>query len=301
MKKVTIIAKHPLDPKRDTEILDIKFNKNTTLSDITSKIENDLDIFTFSDYYPWSFYWLMIDGICPYIKKDGKMIWNVSYQEVLLVDFLNTHCLTEADPIIVYVDNVGGAGDIIANIVFQSWSSLWFALETGMTLFSFMKLIKDLFGITMKHSPSTHEIKALVLERDVWTPQDLSEEMLIPEEFAKLILDHLGYEEHEGSYWKNSWKVEKLERKIARIDYNKYVKEYIGYDLAFHKDWDLYMNEEINSLLLYAFELLSNTDRIEEYDELVGNIETVLEGSDMDSYEKYEYIRNLVQGVVQNL
>ena len=72
---------------------------------------------SFETYYEYSSNEMPFEKRLPYLLKDGEYIWNVSYSEANVADFKKTHGIKEKAPIIVMVDNYGGAGDVLSQLM----------------------------------------------------------------------------------------------------------------------------------------------------------------------------------------
>lgn len=244
---------------------------------------------SFDAYYGESFD-MAIRERFPYIECDGRIIWNVPYSEVTVAEFLDTHGI-EHNRIYVDVDNVGGALDEFARTLYQGWLCLKPVMDVLgyiSTVVWIVSCVRKGFGKAKEEKPSVSELKEFIMQKDKWDLSKLSVQLNADESFVKILLETFGYEEHEGIYWKNHWKVEQFNRASNRIDealYDNHGTEVNCYSLN-----DLVSG--INMSLLYLDIICKEVNEAATYQQVVDNIKEEIE--DFTQYISYHSVKNAV-------
>lgn len=104
----------------------------------------------------------------------------------------------------------------------------------------------------------------------------------------------LGFEEHEGVYYRNTWKTHLYEIEKEKVDYNEYVSNYLGFNSKVPKDWA----QSLNTNLIWLFELSNQVDGQKTYDRVSAEIDNMINGDDghEDCYDiEIDYIHKEIQ------
>ena len=207
---ITIIVKYCLSSNA-TEVKEVSLDSlDISLFDVCKMAAPESTIFTFDRYYGKSavmFEYQML----PYILVNKEYYeWNIPYSQVRIDDFISTHDINSWTPLYVEVNNAGGSG--LFGAIYQSWSALKPVLdEIGRFL-----MLKDIilfvyksFGKDKYKKPTQEEFYRFIVSKNQWDLQELSYRLSCDDEILKNLLLAYGFEEHEGRYWKNEYKVQK--------------------------------------------------------------------------------------------
>ena len=153
-----------------------------------------------SDYYPFSKVWSHNNFFVPYLFTQDGLQYDVAYDDVKVVDFLNTHqisngklCITTGYP------QAGGPGYLeLAEI----WDATYPILEqlavvlgiTGLSLHSFVSGIRWLCKHFKKEKRTPQCCFDIVYSRKYWNHHELASYLDIPADNTKHLLRALGYE-----------------------------------------------------------------------------------------------------------
>ena len=214
---VTVIMHFPLITN-DIKAFALPYRADETLADFCQEaLEKGLDDagscrhrISFSRYYqdadlPNFFRWL------PYLKRGDKLYWNVPFDEVRVIDFLSMFSSGRPE-IHMDIDNVGGAFDALATVILQSWENIVPILNLlgyMVTVKEAVEFVRGLPGRNTSEKPPFENFVEYIYLKDSWDLEELSKQLGTTDKLLVDILEAIGYEEHEGRYWKNAWKVKK--------------------------------------------------------------------------------------------
>ena len=215
---ITVIIKYCLS-SNNTEVKEIELaSLDISLLSVCESLGTESGIFTFDRYYGKSavmFEYQML----PYILVNNDYYeWNVPYGQAKIGDFIRTHGIDSWNPLYVEVNNAGGSG------LFRSLYQSWAAIEPVLDEIGRCILLKDLilfvfnsFSSNKKKKPSHEEFYKFIVSKSQWDLRELSHMLLCDEALLKNLLLAYGYEEHEGKYWKNEYKVQKYINAVESV------------------------------------------------------------------------------------
>ncbi|KGM97210.1 hypothetical protein Z968_04195 [Clostridium novyi A str. 4552] len=209
--KIKIIYNNLLSPYNDeiekyTETI-MEINDKTTLKDIfINSQQGNADV---SKYYNLSSRYYYNSNVLPYIKKtDNTVIWEPSYNEIKVIDFIFTHNIQDN---IIYADTgIPQAGGPDLKDFIQLWNEYYDVISQIVTLFGFVngvlkigKFFEKVFIDKFKNKKilPPQGVFDLILSKKQWNHNELSQNLDIDKEDAKNILKLLGYK------WDNSRKL----------------------------------------------------------------------------------------------
>ena len=291
---INLIARNPLDEDRGIEIKRISIDENTTLSDAFSQIRSDMDIYYLGRYYgDYDF-----SNACPYVITNGKVMWDVPFSEVSVQDFINTF---DIDDRTIYVEvDCFATGGVTAGlfIIYKSWIAIVPVLDNigrGCTVIAGIKFLKSLMTKRPGKAPTFDKMEKYVLSNDKWELSVLLNQTDYPEAVMKAVLDSLGYEEHNGIYYRNAWKAEVNKKKREELDYNKYLLEYTGFNANIPDYWA----EPMATSLILLYEMSHNIDGDKTYNDIANRIESAVNQKGQDG--NYEEELAIVDGEIERL
>lgn len=186
----------------------IEINDKTTLKDIfiNSKVNADV-----SKYYKLSSNYYYNHRRLPYIRKENNVvIWEPSYEEVKVIDFIFTHDIKDN---IIYADiGIPQAGGPDLKDFIHLWNDYFPIIDQIASIFGFIDgtirismLLKSIFIDKRKKVLPPHGVLDIILSRKQWNHNELSEILGIEKGNAKMFLKALGYT------WDNSKKLHVLQ------------------------------------------------------------------------------------------
>lgn len=196
--KVTVKIKDIAPDKPILKQFTFEIDEFTTLQMLIEKADYSLgDV---SDYYSFSKVWAHNNFIVPYLFTRNGLLYDVAYEDARVIDFLNTHHITNGRlRITTGYAQAGGPGFLdLAEI----WDSTYPILEqlsvvlgiTGLSLQSFISGIKWLCKHFKKEKRSPQCCFDIVYSRKRWNHHELASYLDIPTDNAKHLLRALGYE-----------------------------------------------------------------------------------------------------------
>lgn len=277
VNSIKLIAWNPLGGSEQTIIEEIPINKNTTLADLFGHISSIMKVFYLPQYYTY-YRWENYENACPFIKSKSTVYWNVPYNKVKVDDFLETHNIYDNTIIVEYDCLAGDSGELI-DFLFQTWIAIEPIINNmgyAFTIKETIKLLANTFGKRKKKIPAFSTLELYLLKEDTWNLKQLVEQTRFPKTALIPILEMLGFEEHDGIYYKNAWRTHLYEVEKEAIDYNEYVSNYLGFNSNVPKYWAKALN--LNLILL--FELSNQVDGQKTYDRVAVEIEGMINEDD---------------------
>lgn len=187
---------HSVDPENFPEkiVINYEIDSNTTLTQLFNAVgypHADL-----SEYYPLSGVFSFNESFLPYIiNKNGKIDWSINYENVTVVDFINTHRI-ENFTIVSKTGYPQCGGPGFKDIV-EIWNMVYPVIDQFMTLFGAVSLgrsVKEWFESKLQKSdrmPQT--FFDLIYSRDCWNHTELADLLEIEYEESKQLLKFLNY------------------------------------------------------------------------------------------------------------
>jgi len=170
--------------------------ENATIQDLL-QVSGHGEIADLSDYYPLSGAGSWGENYFPYLFVNGKAAYGVLFQDAKIVDFLNTHNITDNTiRVTVEFPLAGGFG---AGELLEFWDSIYPALEqiavictiTGISLKSLFDYLKKHF---IKRDQAPQVCFDIVLSRKQWNSSELSSLLDITPDKAKNLLKLCDYQ-----------------------------------------------------------------------------------------------------------
>lgn len=266
------------------------FGKN--LYDYCKHIASDAHFVSFENHYGKSDL-MTLGEMYPYIYRDGHIIWNVPYAEVTVGDFVNTFPEVWENGIVVYLNNVGSAGDLF-DFLEQGW--IWF-INTANEVAAYMdgapaiKLIdwagrvkfvydvyqffKKSFGQLRKNKPRVSEFRQFLEMKREWNIDELCEMLNIEKELAVLSLTKLGFVTEDGI----CYVLDNTRQKMA-MRYEE--EQHICRNNTHGTNVNCYsINqavEDVNLNLLYCAVLLMEQNKLEQMEQFVQPVIEMIRG-----------------------
>lgn len=160
--------------KTSRQLLEI--DETTTIQDLLKK--DDDEIADLSHYYPLSGILSWGNEYLPYLFVDGKVLYDVSFENARVKDFLNTHSITDNNlRIVIDTPLAGGLGD---EELFDLWNNIYPILEATAVLFTITGFsLKDLFRYLRKHFIKQQQPPQtcfeIVISRKQWSANELND------------------------------------------------------------------------------------------------------------------------------
>ena len=210
---VIIVYRFPLETHLIKSV-EVEYNPETKLVELCKEYQEGCRYLTFSRYYSQSQRDMMTFGrVFPYIWKEDSIEWNAPYAEVTVEDFIRTHAI-ENHEIHVEINGVAGWSSNLFSMAAQSWLVIKPILEIfgyGLTVREIILWVFRVFGKKKERIPGVESFRSFILTRDCWDVKELGEHLQTTDPLTFQIIEAFGYEEHDGLYWKNAWKVHQYE------------------------------------------------------------------------------------------
>ena len=294
-REISVVANNPLDERLPICKV-MKADDKSTLADLFSLINSEMDVFYLPNYYSY-YRWEQYGNACPFIFRRNTIYWNVPFDEVKVKDFLQTHEIHD-NTILVEYDCIAGDGFLV-HFIFQTWIAIKPLLDNIsaiLTVKDIINLLINTFGKRKSKMPAFNTMETYLYKRDEWDIKQLSEQTHFPKTVLITILEMLGFEEHNGIYYKNAWKVSLYEKEKEQIDYNTYISEYTG----FNSNIPQYLAESLNSSLILLYELSHIADRQTTYDRVSAQIDEMINGNENHD-ECYDEELNIILEEIERL
>lgn len=192
--KIRVLFRHEAadDPYDSEEFFEI--SENATIQELLqlSEYEENADL---SSYYPLSGF-LWGEKFFPFLFVDGKVLYDVSFQDAKVIDFINTHNITDNTiRVTIEFPLAGGAGGCelldIWNNIYPTLAQISVILSiTGFSLSGLFRFLKKYF---MKKKQPPQVCFGIVFSRKQWNSSELGALIDIPSDKAKELLKLCGY------------------------------------------------------------------------------------------------------------
>lgn len=177
-------------------------------------------VFTFDRYYGSS-EMMTLGKRFPYIVRDGRVLWNVPYDEVTVREFYDTHGLDRSDKVTLEIDNIGSAGELFETL-YQAWIAFLPVLEETLdwggrllTAWELICLVKRSFGKRNEGKPQPEQLSKYLLKREIWDLQELCRTLDADPELIGNFLTAMGYEDRAGIYVRDPKKAERVQKLLS--------------------------------------------------------------------------------------
>lgn len=221
----------------------------------------------------------------PYIQYEENVRWNVPYEDVSIEDFIRTFPEVKNEGIHAYIDNRGGAGNLV-NTFIQEWCILInhiYTIKSTLHIESVgdvldwlmriqficegLKYLKKSFSSKIEEKPSVTEIEHFIRRKKLWDVMELAKLLNGEEKLIKNILMGVGYVSKDGRLYRYSGSMEEQKSN------NKSTTNYMRID-------DLI--DEINENIIYYAVLFNEYSDIGKFDSEIMKYMVVL-----DKYASY--------------
>lgn len=159
-----------------TRMQSFDINETTTIQDLLIQ-KSDYDFADLSHYYPLSGMFAWGNEYLPYLFVNGKALFDLSFQDAKVIDFLNTHNITDNSiRIVIDAPYAGGFG---GEELLDLWNNIYPVLENIAVLFTISGFnLKDLFHYLSKHFVKKQQPPQtcfeIVISRKQWSASELS-------------------------------------------------------------------------------------------------------------------------------
>ncbi|KKM11068.1 hypothetical protein SY88_10445 [Clostridiales bacterium PH28_bin88] len=178
----------------EKQVIEFEYDENTTIQelfDLCSQSYADL-----SNYYRLSGKIYYNCSLLPYLmNSEGRVIWNVSYAEARVTDFLKTHAVSGGT---IYADTgIPQAGGVGVGEVTALWSYVYPVLEQVATLmglsFGIIEIARLAQRVFVKKEVPPQSVFDLIISRDQWSSGQLADALGLDKEEAKKLLQVCGF------------------------------------------------------------------------------------------------------------
>lgn len=189
-----VLAKNiALDTPQETEHI-VEANDNMTIQELLD--EANTGWADLSDYYPLSGVFAWNDAVLPYLFTDGKVSYDIAFENAKVKDFLSTHNICD-NTIRVTTGYPWAGGPGFLELV-QIWDNIYPYLEaiavlvtiTGVSLKELYSYLRKRF---LKKEQPPQTCFDIVFSRRYWNASELAELLDIEQERAKELLKLLDY------------------------------------------------------------------------------------------------------------
>lgn len=192
--RVLFYHEAPEAPYISEEFLEI--SENATIQEILQRTEHGA-VSDISDYYPLSGLYFYTAECLPFLFIDGKASYDVSFCDAKVVDFLNTHNIT--DNTIRITTDLPMAGGLGGPELQEVWDNIYPTLEQIAVFctilgFSLKNLFDYLCNHFMKKEQPPQVCFDIVLSRKQWNLSELSEILDIDPDKTKALLKLCDYQ-----------------------------------------------------------------------------------------------------------
>jgi hypothetical protein len=203
----------------EKKIVELEYDKNTTVQELLEKSEESCA--DLSNYYNLSRSLCFNNRFFPYIiSTNGRILFNQSYCETKVIDFLHTHKVNNE---FIYADTgIPQAGGPDLKDLYDMWTQVYPILDqigtmVGLFLGSkeFIKWIKSVFK---KKPLPPQTVFELLLSKSQWNHIELSDELSLDVDDVKKLL-HLSdfkWDKTKMLYVFNG-DIEKTKEKLSKI------------------------------------------------------------------------------------
>lgn len=183
-------------------------SEDANLIDCIKSVVGDDCCIAFQKYYGNTDL-MNFECLFPYIISDGIIQWYVPFSEVTIRDFRITHNLGPDDTIYAEIDNYGGGGDEVSELI--SWiASNWDVIASGLgtvsssiTIVGFIHKIYKYFANNKNRLPYFRDVQEVVEKQDTWDSSVLMKLLKVNDaELMDCLAYSIGYRKNDNTYVK---------------------------------------------------------------------------------------------------
>ena len=163
------------------------------------------------------------ENMFPYIIIDGEVHWCVPFSDVTIKDFRVTHNLDSDETIFAEIDDYGGGGDEVSELI--SWiASNWDVINSGLgtassvlTIGGFISKIYKYFANKRNRLPYFGDVQEVIERQTIWDSSVLMKLLKVDDaELMNSLANSIGYKRLDNTFFKESTE----DGKIVNIDDN---------------------------------------------------------------------------------
>jgi len=163
------------------------------------------------------------ENMFPYIIADGEVQWYVPFSDVTIKDFRITHNLDSDETIFAEIDDYGGGGDEVSELI--SWiASNWDVINSGLgtassviTIGGFIRKIYKYFADKRKRLPYFGDVQEVIERQSSWDSSVLMKLLKVDDsELMSNLASSIGYKRIDNIFFKETAD----DGKIINIDDN---------------------------------------------------------------------------------
>jgi len=222
--KIKFIAINVLSQNDQSIIKTIDVTPDENIIQACQRIGNIGMIITFNSYYLRCNEMMSSDDCFPFILKNDVVEWNVAYSEVSVSQFIYTHPNALIDGIVFEhgFPAAGGADwyeawELIVQWTPVIWSTAVMFCEAK-DIFTTAQSVISWFENKYKDKrkmPYPHSFTDYIYHKDIWNHHELSVQLVVNEEQAKLLLKAYGYR------WDRSKLAYIVDKKVKEVLINR--------------------------------------------------------------------------------
>lgn len=151
------------------------------------------------------------ENMFPYIIADGEVQWYVPFSDVTIKDFRITHNLDSDETIFAEIDDYGGGGDEVSELI--SWiASNWDVINSGLgtassviTIGGFIRKIYKYFADKRKRLPYFGDVQEVIERQSSWDSSVLMKLLKVDDsELMSNLASSIGYKKIDNIFFKES-------------------------------------------------------------------------------------------------
>lgn len=151
------------------------------------------------------------ENMFPYIIADGEVQWYVPFSDVTIKDFRITHNLDSDETIFAEIDDYGGGGDEVSELI--SWiASNWDVINSGLgtassviTIGGFIRKIYKYFADKRKRLPYFGDVQEVIERQSSWDSSVLMKLLKVDDsELMSNLASSIGYKRIDNIFFKES-------------------------------------------------------------------------------------------------
>lgn len=201
------------------ENITVSIQEGTTITELLT--EAGAGWADLSKYYPYSGFLSFNLEFVPFIVSEGQILYDVPFEKVNVVDFLDTHSIA-AQEIEIHTGYPWSGGVGPADLA-TIWNSVYPVLETwsmfaSITGFALKDLVKYLRSVFEKRKKPPQVCFDVIYSRTMWNHHELASMLQIEPDRTKQFLRVLGYEyDQSKKIFIASEKVPEIKEKLTNV------------------------------------------------------------------------------------
>lgn len=224
--KIKVYVKNIALDEPQTKEYDVNINHSMSVQDLLDMLK--CSVADLSDYYEYSGVFAWNNGYLPFIISDDKLMYNVSYSEVNLMDFMNTqHISDNSIRVTTGYAQAGGPGFIELEEIWEAFCMVWEAVKpyleemiivTTLSGISVKDIFKGLRTYFTKKKTTPHAVVDMLSSRKQWNHKELASYLGVEDTYAKHLLLAFGYKyDRKLMQYVPGEKTEELKEKLENI------------------------------------------------------------------------------------